>query len=102
MAEIYIKVDNKTNLVTFVHRMPFDPVHGLGKSRDELLKTGCFVSNFPEPAPKIGKRAIPYYDHEKKEVTYEYINIPLSDKERVDMLENAMNDIILNSISKEE
>lgn len=102
MSEVYIKVDKKTNIITFVHRMPFDPINGLGKTRDELLKTGYFVSNFPEPAMKLGKRAIPYYDYEKKEVTYEYTNIPLSEKERLDLLESAMNDMILASISKEE
>lgn len=101
MAEVYVRVDKKTNMVTFVHKMPFDPVNGLGKTRDELLKTGFFISHFPEPAMKIGKRAIPYYDYEKKEVTYEYINLPLSEKDRLDMMEDAMNELLLNSLKEE-
>lgn len=102
MAEVYIRVNKKTNMVTFIHKMPFDPINGLGKTRDELLKTGYFVSDFPEPAMKLGKRAVPYYDYEKKEVAYEYINIPLSEKERLNLLEDAMNDMILSSINTEE
>lgn len=102
MSEVYIRVNKETNMVTFIHKMPFDPINGLGKTKDELLKTGYFVSDFPEPAIKVGKRAIPYYDYEKKEVTYEYQNLPLSDKERLNMMEDAMNEMILNNISKEE
>lgn len=102
MSEVYIRVDKKTNMITFIHKMPFDPTNGLGKTRDELLKTGYFVSNFSEPAIKVGKRAIPYYDYEKKEVSYEYQNLPLSEKERLNMMEDAMNEMILNTLSKEE
>lgn len=102
MSEVYIRVNKETNMVTFIHKMPFDPINGLGKTKNELLKTGYFVSDFPEPAIKVGKRAIPYYDYEKKEVTYEYQNLPLSDKERLNMMEDAMNEMILNNISKEE
>ena len=40
MSEVYIRVDKQTNRITFVHKMPFDPVNGLGQTKDELLKTG--------------------------------------------------------------
>ena len=97
MSEIYIRVDKSTNKITFVHKMPFDPINGLGQTREELLKTGFFISNYPEPAMKIGKRAIPYYDYEKKEVSYQYENLPLSDSERISLMEAALNDMILNN-----
>ena len=99
MSEVYIRVDAKTNQITFVHMSPFDPVNGLGQTREELLKTGFFISHYPEPAMQLGKRAIPYYDYEKKEVTYDYVNIPLSDKQRIDMLESALNDFLLQNTS---
>ena len=38
--ETYIRYDKATGIVTFIHHKPFDPVHGLGETRDELLKTG--------------------------------------------------------------
>lgn len=97
MSEVYIRVDKSTNKITFVHKMPFDPINGLGQTREELLKTGFFISNYPEPAMKIGKRAIPYYDYEKKEVSYQYVNLPLSDTERISLMEAALNDMILNN-----
>ena len=97
MCEVYIRVDKSTNKITFVHKMPFDPINGLGQTREELLKTGFFISNYPEPAMKIGKRAIPYYDYEKKEVSYQYENLPLSDSERISLMEAALNDMILNN-----
>lgn len=97
MSEVYIRVDKFTNKITFVHKMPFDPINGLGQTREELLKTGFFISNYPEPAMKIGKRAIPYYDYEKKEVSYRYENLPLSDSERISLMEAALNDMILNN-----
>lgn len=97
MSEVYIRVDKSTNKITFVHKMPFDPINGLGQTREELLKTGFFISNYPEPAMKIGKRAIPYYDYEKKEVSYRYETLPLSDSERISLMEAALNDMILNN-----
>ena len=102
MSEVYIRVDKQTNRITFVHKMPFDPVNGLGQTKDELLKTGLFISHYPEPAMKLGKRAVPYFDYEKKEVTYEYENIPLTDAQRLDMMESAMNDVILQNIANSE
>lgn len=95
MADIYIKVDNKTHVVTFVHKRPFDPINGMGLSREELSKTGFFVNEYPEPAPRVGKRAVPYYDHEQKKIYYEYIPTPFTTKARIDMIEQATNDMLL-------
>ena len=97
MAEIYIRADKKTRVVTFVHRRPFDPVHGLGETRENLLKTGFFVNEYPEPETTIGKRAIAYYDHERKKVYYEYEVIPFTEKKRLDIIEDALNDLLFSN-----
>lgn len=97
MAEIYIRADKKTRVVTFVHRRPFDPVHGLGETRENLLKTGFFVNEYPEPETTIGKRAIAYYDHERKKVYYEYEVIPFTEKKRFDIMEDALNDLLFSN-----
>ena len=97
MAEIYIRADKKTRVVTFVHRRPFDPVHGLGETRENLLKTGFFVNEYPEPETTIGKRAIAYYDHERKKVYYEYEVIPFTEKKRLDIMEDALNDLLFSN-----
>lgn len=97
MAEIYIRADKKTRVVTFVHKRPFDPVHGLGETRENLLKTGFFVDEYPEPETTIGKRAIAYYDHEREKVYYEYEVVPFTEKKRLDIMEAALNDLLLSN-----
>lgn len=99
MAEVYIRADSSTGVVTFIHRRPFDPVNGLGETRDNLSKTGFFVDEFPEPKPSIGKRAVAYYDHERKKVYYEYELVPFSEKEQLSMMQNMMNEMILSNNS---
>lgn len=103
--EAYIRVNKDNNMVTFIHRRPFDPVNGLNETREELLKTGYFVDEIEAPETLIGRRATAYYDHERKKVYYKYTATPLSTRERLDMLEAAMNaQIVMNAIraTKEE
>ena len=95
MSEVYIRTDYATGIVTFIHRRPFDPVNGLGETRENLMKTGFFVSDFPEPVTTIGKKAIAYYDHERKKVYYEYQPTPQSERSRISMLEDALNDALM-------
>lgn len=95
MSEVYIRTDSSTGIITFIHRRPFDPVNGLGETRDALMKTGFFVNDFPEPTPTVGKKAIAYYDHEQKKVYYKYEPIPQSDRSRISMLEDALNSALM-------
>ena len=95
MADIYIRTDSKTGVVTFVHRRPFDPVHGLGETRDNLLKTGFFVDEFPEPNASLGKKATAYYDHERKKIYYEYEIVPFSEKQQLSMIQDMINDTLV-------
>ena len=95
MAEVYIRTDSSSGVVTFVHRRPFDPVHGLGETRENLMKTGFFVNDFPEPVNAIGQKAVAYYDHERKKVYYEYEPAPQTERSRITMLEDALNDALL-------
>lgn len=91
MAEVYIRTDASSGVVTFVHRRPFDPVHGLGETRENLMKTGFFVSDFPEPVTATGRKAVAYYDHERKKVYYEYEPAAYPERTRITMLEDALN-----------
>lgn len=95
MGNIYIEIDN-TFRVTKIHRMPFDPNNGMGYTREELEKRGFFVKEIPSPINKVGKRAIAMYNPDTKSIYYEYVNVPLSNKDRVNLLENALNNIIKN------
>ena len=95
MGNIYIEVDNGFR-VTKIHRMPFDPNNGMGYTREELEKKGFFVKEVPNAVNKTGKRAVAMYNPDTKSIYYEYVNVPLSNKDRVDLMENALNAIIKN------
>ena len=97
MGNIYIETDENFR-VTKIHRMPFDPNNGMGYTREELEKKGFFVEEVPEPINKPGRRSIAMYNPDTKSIYYEYVGIPMSDKERVDQLENAMNFLMRNAI----
>ena len=95
MGNIYIEIDENFR-VTKVHRMPFDPVNGMGYTREELERKGFFIESIPEPVNQTGRRSILMYNPDIKGVYYDYVNIPMSDKERIDYLENALDAIIEN------
>lgn len=97
MGNIYIEVDENFR-VTKIHRMPFDPNNGMGYTREELEKKGFFVDEIPNPVNQVGRRAIAMYNPDIKKVYYEYIGVPMSDKERVEQLENAMNFLMIHSL----
>jgi hypothetical protein len=97
MGNIYIEVDENFR-VTKVHRMPFDPVNGMGYTREELERKGFFVNEIPEPSTQVGKRSVMMYNPDIKGVYYENINIPMSDKERIEYLENALNFIARHAV----
>ena len=90
MGNIYIETDENFR-VTKIHRMPFDPNNGMGYTREELEKKGFFVEQIPDPINKVGKRSVAMYNPDIKSVYYEYISIPMSDKERIELLEGAVN-----------
>lgn len=90
MKNIYIETDENFR-VTKIHRMPFDPVNGMGYTREELEKKGFFVDEIPEPVHQVGRRSVAMYNPDSKTVFYEYVGIPMSDRERLDELEKATN-----------
>ena len=94
MAEIYIKV-NSSNVITTIHHNPFDPTEGLNMPRVELEKEGFFVNSIPPAEVIAGRRAIPKFNPDSKEVYYEYVAVPLSSTERLDALEGMMNEMIM-------
>ena len=97
MRNIYIETDNDFR-VTKVHRMPFDPNNGMGYTREELEKKGFFVEEIPEAVNRVGRRSIMMYNPDTKSIYYEYVGVPLSDKERADQLENALNWMMMNTL----
>jgi len=95
MTDIYIKV-GKDDVVTLMHRVPFDPKHGLGLTKEELLESGFFVREIPKPEQIKGRIAVPRYNRKTKEVYYTYEARPLSVTDRLDSIENLLNESIMN------
>ncbi|MFI8715717.1 hypothetical protein [Brevibacillus brevis] len=63
--------------VVFIHSAPFDPINGLQKSEEELLKTGTFVEEILAASSQPGKDALLYIDPTTKKLWYEYVVIPV-------------------------
>ncbi|MDD3121963.1 MAG: hypothetical protein PHC62_00440 [Candidatus Izemoplasmatales bacterium] len=95
--ETYIRI-NKSNVVEFINTTPFDPREGLGMSREELDQQGKFVSSIPEPNTPLGQRAIPMYNPDTNSVYYKYETVPLKTEKRVELMEKAINAILINQM----
>lgn len=76
---IYLKLEN--NEITNIHYMPFDIKHGLNKTEKELLETGILVDELPEALEIENKVSNLRYDAKKKELYYEYTDIPKTEME---------------------
>ncbi|HDK7138947.1 TPA: hypothetical protein PTV74_001364 [Clostridium botulinum] len=74
------KVEENKLKVRFIHYMPFDPINGLHKTKEELEQEGVLIENIPESKYIENKQAIMYYNPIKKEIFYEYEDVPKSDE----------------------
>lgn len=83
---IYIKTDSE-NRVNYTHYIPFDPIHGLGKTEAELLQDGHLVEIIPEPTEIQGKIHVLKFTVDKG-VYYEYIDREPTDREKIVAVEN--------------
>ena len=82
-------------MVTGVHYMPFDDVHGYGKTKEELEQEGyILVESIPQPADN-GKVPIHYVDIDTNEQFYEYEEPAVSDNDRIAALEKAQGDLLI-------
>ncbi|HEY9746681.1 MAG TPA: hypothetical protein V6C99_10740 [Oculatellaceae cyanobacterium] len=82
--------DEKGLRVGFIHHMPFDSQHGMGKTEQELLQIGALVDDIPEPEQIEGKVPVLYYNPQTNSVYYEYVERPLTEEERIALLEQAL------------
>jgi predicted carbohydrate-binding protein with CBM5 and CBM33 domain len=70
------------------HNLPFDAFHGLGKTEEELLHEGVFISEDSIPTPEQnGKEAILCRNSDNGELFYEYADISLPESQRIMQLE---------------
>jgi hypothetical protein len=96
---IYIEI-NKDNSIGLTHYMPFDEVHGLGKTKEELEESGLLVESLPISEDMIGKSQVLKYD-ETKGLHYEYVDRQLTPEEKLEqvqekqeLMQQAIDDLI--------
>lgn len=70
----YIETTN--GKVTFTHYLPFDPVYGLGKTEEELKKTGYLVEAIPEYAGEVPEGKAPELRYDGTTFSWELIDLP--------------------------
>ena len=71
---IYIRTEN--GRITFTHYMPFDPVYGLGKTEEELKKTGYLVESVPEYTGDVPAGKAPELRYDGTAFSWELIDLP--------------------------
>ena len=62
--------------ITFTHYMPFDPVYGLGKTEEELKKTGYLVESVPEYAGEVPEGKAPELRYDGTAFSWELVDLP--------------------------
>lgn len=101
--------DEKYN-IGFIHYKPFDKIHGLNKSKEQLEKEGVLVESIPELKYTDGKQPIMYYNPIKKELFYEYEDIPKNTEENQNetfaktlaqlTIDNKQKDTVIKNLSQ--
>lgn len=97
---IFLKIDNETQQVTFVHLAPFDALVGLGKSSDELKNEGLLVESLPKPVHIEGKTAVLKVDPQSHELYFDYVDTHVEEnelekiKQKQDLMQQAIDELI--------
>lgn len=89
---IFLKVKN--GVVEYINYVPFDPIRGLGKTEEELLKVGYLVNSIPDPVRAKDKEPVLKHD-EVKGLYYEYVDRPLSKEEKIEQQVRDLEDIVM-------
>lgn len=85
------KVTDIKYKIGFIHNMPFDDEHGLGKTQAELESIGILVEEVPEPQIAENQRVAGHFiNPTTKEIWYEYEDIPPTTEE---ILQQQINDL---------
>jgi len=95
-----VQIEENKYQVGLIHNMPFDPVHGFGKTQEELEQIGVLVDDVPEPQIPEGKQiAGLFVNPTTKEVWYEYVDKPLDPEERLQILEQQNAELLLELLN---
>ncbi len=85
----FTKITDEKFAVGYYHGMPFDPMHGLGKTEEELIKMGgAVVDNFDtqQIAPE-GKALARFYNPITNVGFIEFIDMPVRELTPFELLQ---------------
>ncbi len=88
---VYIEIVN--NEVGLTHLKPFDEKDGLGKTREELEKTGLVLEAEPVAEKIEGKDAVLKYNAETKSLYFEYVDKVPIPKTEMEILQGNVNSL---------
>lgn len=91
---IYVEYD-KSNRIVHTHFMPFDTTDGLGKSKEELLKTGALIELPLEPEKQESKIAVMFYNRTDNTAFYKLEDMPIQSKTKEEQLQEQVNQLAL-------
>ncbi|WP_205613341.1 hypothetical protein [Clostridium sporogenes] len=78
------KITNEKYSIGYIHYMPFNEKHGLGKTKEELEQEGILLESIIEPKQIEGKQATMYWNPIEGKIFYEYEDIPKSKEETLE------------------
>lgn len=88
----FTKVTDADLIANCVHHLPFDEVHGLHKTVEELNQTGILVENLEDPNAGEYQSSILHVNPNTKATWYEYVDMPKTPEqiqaEKIENLEN--------------
>ena len=67
---------NDIGQLTFIHYMPFNEKYGMGKTEEELLKTGYLVESLPIYTGEIPEGKVPELRYDGTAFSWEMVDAP--------------------------
>jgi hypothetical protein len=100
------KITDTDYIVGGQHNVPFHPVYGLGKTKEQLeADGGIFVNELPQRDHIPGKVPVLHINPQTKELWYEYVDekTPLTDdvnalKNQIQLMQQALDDLLLGGM----
>jgi hypothetical protein len=87
---VFIKLQKSTDVVEYIHYMPFDSVNGMKKTEEELLQEGMLLDvSIPEETVQAGKQALLHYN-DTNSFYYTYVDRPLTPEEELEQLKQQV------------
>lgn len=93
ISDLREMVGDEIYRIGMIHYSPFHVDYGLGKSEEELLKTGYLVDDIEAPNYKDGKRYELLFNKKENKIFYSYYEKKSMLEQRIEQLEQENADL---------